>query len=130
MSENIVSDSPDCLEGFSNDLLKLSSTATTTNKMDLTEFKEAGFLQELNRCFLHPLGLALEVVVEANGSVSHISGVWDYRDDPEGITYGDTSATTFKRKREYVNNQRKKTAKTRKKLLGYVIQPIGDVRKK
>jgi len=32
--------------------------------MDIKEFKERGYLQEVNRKFLHPLGLALEVVID------------------------------------------------------------------
>jgi hypothetical protein len=55
-------------------------------KMSVKEFREAGYLQELNRRFLHPLGLALEVVVEPDGS-ERFSDVWDYRDDPEGLLY-------------------------------------------
>lgn len=51
------------------------------------EFREAGYLQEVNRRFLHPLGLALEVLVEDDGS-ERFGEVWDYRDDPEGIHYG------------------------------------------
>lgn len=51
------------------------------------EFRERGYLQELNRRFLHPLGLALEVIVEDDGS-ERLGGIWDYRDDPEGMMYG------------------------------------------
>ena len=55
-------------------------------RMDITEFRELGFLQEVNRRFLHPLGLALEVVLEPDGT-EHLGGVWDYRDDPEGMIF-------------------------------------------
>lgn len=55
--------------------------------IDIKEFREEGFLQEVNRLVLHPAGLALEVTVEEDGS-EHISGVWDYRDDPEGMMFG------------------------------------------
>lgn len=60
----------------------------TVERMDIREFREAGFLQEVNRLFLHPHGLALEVVVEDDGS-ERLGGVWDYRDDPEGIVFGE-----------------------------------------
>ena len=33
------------------------------NKIDVKEFREKGYLQELNRRFLHPLGLALEIII-------------------------------------------------------------------
>lgn len=57
-------------------------------KIDIKEFRELGFLQEANRLFFHPLGLALEVNVNDDGT-EELSGVWDYREDPEGILFGD-----------------------------------------
>ena len=65
-------------------------------KMDIAEFRRLGYLQELNRRFLHPLGLALEVVVADDGT-ERLGGVWDYRDDPEGILYGDEPALVGER---------------------------------
>lgn len=102
--------------------------------MDLTEFREKGFLQEANRQFFHPLGLALEwdtgwtkegleqfvrrqinLARERQGrepaapdsplkfgvidaiwdfiqkvglDKPRLTGVWDYRDDPEGMQFG------------------------------------------
>lgn len=100
--------------------------------MDMQEFQEGGFLQEANRQFFHPLGLALEwtdgwkregleklvirkmkeaeaafgralpesakidkdkldllwaFVQEIGLDKPHIKGVWDYRDDPEGMSF-------------------------------------------
>jgi hypothetical protein len=57
------------------------------NYLDIAEFRELGFLQEANRLFFHPLGLALEVVVNDDGT-EKLGGIWDYRDDPEGIIFG------------------------------------------
>ena len=57
-------------------------------RMDLNEFKSKGFLQEVNRLFFHPLGLALEVFVDEDGNVTSLGGVWDFRDDPEGMFFG------------------------------------------
>ena len=56
-------------------------------RIDIKEFREVGFLQEVNRLFFHPLGLALEVVIEDDGS-EKLGGVWDFRDDPEGMFFG------------------------------------------
>jgi hypothetical protein len=100
--------------------------------MDLGEFRDLGFLQEANRQFFHPLGLALEwndginakgiaeaikrivetqpessaaymhkaghltdaramvieVITELGLDKPRLSGVWDYRDDPEGMEFG------------------------------------------
>jgi hypothetical protein len=82
-------------------------------RMSIKDFQQLGFLQEANRQFFHPLGLALEVVVEecshCNGQrpigVDHVppnclkcdnagelvrlGGVWDFREDPEGIVFGE-----------------------------------------
>lgn len=64
-----------------------------TPLMDLTEFRDLGFLQEVNRCFFHPLGLALAVEVEEHGpqagKVIDLYGIYDSRQDPEGWLYGD-----------------------------------------
>jgi len=57
------------------------------NYMDLNEFIELGFLQEVNRKFFHPLGLALEMVVDKDGNAKRLGRVWDYRDDPEGMFF-------------------------------------------
>ena len=56
--------------------------------IDIKEFIEKGFLQEVNRKFFHPLGLALSVKDNEDGTWS-LNDVWDYRDDPEGMFFGD-----------------------------------------
>ena len=33
-------------------------------RIDIKKFAEMGFLQEANRKFFHPLGLALEIIVD------------------------------------------------------------------
>lgn len=60
----------------------------TAKRIDITEFRERGYLQEANRLFFHPLGLALEVVREEDGS-ERLGGVRDSRDDPEGILFAE-----------------------------------------
>lgn len=62
------------------------TTMSDVKKIDIKEFREFGFLQELNRLFLHPMGMALEVAIEEDGS-EHIGDIWDQRDDPEGMHY-------------------------------------------
>jgi hypothetical protein len=52
--------------------------------MDIAEFRDQGYLQEVNRLVLHPAGLALEVVVNEDGT-EQLGGVLDCREDPEGI---------------------------------------------
>lgn len=88
------------------------------------EFRELGLLQELNRLFLHPRGLALEVVID--GDQVEFGGVWDYREDPEGIIFGDSmldddeSRERAKRVSEMLEDHRE----AREKLLGSVVQPV------
>jgi hypothetical protein len=103
-------------------------------RIDVREFREAGFLLEANRQFFHPHGLALEItrVAEGEGAPMRsmalradeydelcalvaaggasaaliekvhgaaryeigdawISGVWDSRDDPEGVIFAGLS---------------------------------------
>lgn len=62
--------------------------ADEIKKMDFDEFWKLGFVQEANRLFFHPRGLAIEINVE-EGKAIGLGGVWDYRDDPEGILFGD-----------------------------------------
>ena len=57
-------------------------------RIDIKEFRELGYLQEVNRLFLHPLGLALEIVQEEDGT-ERLGGVWDYRKDPEGMAFAE-----------------------------------------
>lgn len=88
--------------------------------MSVSEFRELGYLQELNRQFLHPLGLALSVRIEDDGTET-LDGIWDSRHDPEGIRYAEFDAGDVK-KAQYVMQEQKERAKIRQKILGYVIQ--------
>jgi len=58
-------------------------------RMDIKEFQDAGYLQEVNRMFFHPLGLALEVARNDEDGSMTLSGVRDNRDDPEGMIFDD-----------------------------------------
>ena len=56
--------------------------------MDLNEFRDAGYLMEVNRVFFHPLGLALAVTFDKDtGKVTALEGILDSRDDPEGFIF-------------------------------------------
>jgi len=91
-------------------------------RMPVSEFVTLGYLQELNRRFLHPLGLALEVEIEEDGDV-RFGGVWDYRDDPEGMAFSDFSADDVARG-DRISNELKDAEEMRKALLGWFIQPL------
>jgi hypothetical protein len=55
--------------------------------MDPKEFRTFGYLQEINRQFLHPVGLALEIRIDEETGEETLGKIWDYRDDPEGIWF-------------------------------------------
>jgi hypothetical protein len=96
--------------------------------MITSEFREQGYLQELNRQFFHPLGLALEVTVEEDGT-EKLGGIWCYQEDPEGIQYdyanfSQERLTEARRKRDNISNVKNSRLKERHKALGYWIEPI------
>lgn len=97
-------------------------------RIDIKEFREKGYLQEINRRFLHPLGLALEVVAEHDGT-ERLGGIWDYREDPEGVVYeiegsDQERKDRFKRNEKFVDSEFEKRFETRKENLGFDIEPI------
>jgi hypothetical protein len=96
--------------------------------MSVKEFRELGYLQELNRQFLHPLGLALEVVVDDDGNES-FGGVWDCRNDEDGIIYDlknsdEDRKNKFIKKQKFIESEWFRIGKLRQKKLGYNIEPI------
>lgn len=56
-------------------------------RMTAKEFRQLGLLQEVNRQFLHPMGLALEVVRDTDTGEEWFGQVWDFRDDKEGMKF-------------------------------------------
>ncbi len=89
-------------------------------RIDIKEFREMGLLQEINRQFLHPLGLALEVIIDEETEIESLGGIWDYREDDEGMTFGDGMINPEKVKniKEFTKRQHKK----RKETIGFIIQ--------
>jgi hypothetical protein len=97
-------------------------------RIDIKEFREKGYLQEVNRQFLHPLGLALEVKMDDDGNET-LGGVWDYREDDEGIYYNlknsdQTRIDNFIRKDNFIKSEQKIIGDKRESKLGFVIEPI------
>ena len=91
-------------------------------RMDIQEFQEGGYLLEVNRRFFHPLGLALEIVREEDGSM-HLGGIWDYRDDPEGLLFPELDEEDIAKAR-HVQQLRDEKAMIRRERYGFVVQPI------
>lgn len=101
--------------------------------LDPQEFIDAGYLQEANRLFFHPLGLALQVDEVAQpydvaGRVSFAPSrsmtvrVWDERDDPEGIRFAEPLPDPVKA--DAVARQHVERRQAREDALGYWIQPV------
>jgi len=127
------------------------------NRIDIKEFKDEGFLQEANRQFFHPLGLALEINIDWPNTIKRLEeidekiadaekekfdnnpsnhphavyslgGIWDYRDDPDGMFFG--KGVIDKEKIKKVNSLRKLKTEQRKnsgfKVSKYGTQQIED----
>lgn len=89
--------------------------------LDIAELRLAGYLQEVNRQFFHPLGLALAVVVDPDGT-EHLGMIWDYREDPEGIIFGGSLLSVEKAENvQRIEDERKPP---RIESLGFWIQPV------
>lgn len=98
-----------------------------TKYISIREFCNRGYLQEVNRRFLHRLGLALEVSVDDSSGteVYALSGVRDAREDPEGYVFGPRSFDSRSLERAtLVENELAAKQAARVKLLGADIQPI------
>ena len=94
---------------------------TKIKRMSITEFRELGYLQEVNRQFLHPLGLSLGVNVgDVIGEES--LGVWDCRDGTGCATIDD--GMLDEAKAAHVRREFTRLAGTRFKALGYSVQPV------
>jgi hypothetical protein len=92
-------------------------------KMDIKEFREMGLLAEVNRTFFHPLGLALEIVIKEDGT-EKLGGIWDYRNDPEGILYAKAAFPTDKIKaaQKFIKEKHEQRLKT----LGFLFQDVDN----
>jgi hypothetical protein len=97
-------------------------------RIDIKEFREKGYLQEVNRRFFHPLGLALEIRQEHDGTET-LGGIWDHREDPEGIYYDIANSWTerqskFKYNKKFIDDEFEMRGKARKDILGFDIEPV------
>lgn len=54
--------------------------------MDLKEFRDKGYLHEVNRLLLHRVGLALAWGEDEEGNMS-LAGIVDFSDAPEGMVF-------------------------------------------
>lgn len=96
-------------------------------RIDIKEFRESGYLQELNRRFLHPLGMALEVVIDDSGE-EKLGGILDFRGDKEGIYYDISNSDLerqerFKKNKSFIDNEFNIRLEYRKEIIGFGVEP-------
>ena len=96
--------------------------------INITEFRKKGYLQELNRQFLHPLGLALVVSIDEDDN-EILSGIHDFREDPTGIIYDLEKSETdrivrFNENADFIEKEFDRTIKHRMDKLGFGVEVI------
>jgi len=87
--------------------------------LDLKVLISDGYLQEVNRGFFHPLGLALAVTMDG-GTLS--LAILDARNDPEGFKFAD--GEDLFEKSQLIRARMVERMGARFKALGYWHQPI------
>lgn len=90
------------------------------------ELKESGLLQEVNRQFFHPLGLALAVGHDDETGEWTLAGIHDGRDDPEGYMFDELDDQAVERGHAIVAEQMQRMV-IRRERLGYGVQPLADL---
>ena len=143
-----------------NDNKESKTNKDEVNRISIKKFREEGYLQELNRRFLHILGLALEVIIiDEDIDIENIKekvkkaeifdkkekdilytllnkvedhyclgGIWDYRDDPEGMIFGeymykDEKNKDMEKKAEKVKEECFEKLDNRMDRFGFGVQP-------
>jgi hypothetical protein len=91
-------------------------------EMNIEEFLEGGFLQEVNRRFFHPLGLAMSVKTHGDGTVT-LHKIWDGRDDPEGFTFEGWNESDTARAL-VIDEEMERRLQIRREKLGFGVQPL------
>lgn len=96
--------------------------------MDIKEFVNEGYLQELNRQFLHPLGVALSVKIDDDGNYS-LDSIWDCREDDGGIYYDFKNSDKERCEKAYkkyknIDKIRQDRESKRIQAMGYFIENI------
>jgi hypothetical protein len=90
---------------------------------------DSGLLFRINQTILHPLGLALQVTLDDDGSGAGFA-VIDIRDDPEGCVFAEDpfehgTSKYFK----YMQEQGDDALASRFSSLGFIEQKFGDLEK-
>lgn len=95
------------------------------NMMPLTQFARIGYLQEVNRRFLHPMGLAIALSKDNDTGAVRFLGIQDHSEDPEGMTFKSFSESDVERGQR-IDALYKQALLARQKRLGYGVQPLSS----
>ena len=93
--------------------------------LSMKDFVDLGFLQEVNRQFFHPRGLALALRIPEDENIDPnekegIIQIWDERDDPEGVYFGEVDLEKIKVSQELYEQK----SFYRKEHFGWIIQSV------
>lgn len=95
--------------------------------MPLDEFVKEGLLQEVNRLFFHPRGLALTFERDKiTGKNVRIKGIQTCGDDPEGFVFTNWEPEDYER-RDKVEDRHMRYARARLHKLGFDVQGVGVI---
>ena len=100
----------------------MANNQNKVNMLSLDEFFRSGLLQEVNRIFFHPLGLALTVNIK-DDSVVAIGGIQDFRSDEEGLVFSSLDRNSYL-KMLNVQKEMERRKLIREERLGFFIQPV------
>ena len=92
-----------------------------TKEISLDEFHKKGYLQEINRQFLHPLGLSLAFKFGADGT-RKFHAIYDHRDSNELLVFQNELLDT--KKKAFVEREQEARGQNRISNLGFIQQPI------
>lgn len=116
MSDSEGSIIPESVPAIGTDQLKFIS---------VKDFRDGGYLSEVNRRVLHPLGLALSVDIAEDGTET-FGPIWDCRDDPEGIVYDGVLTEKMTENAKRIERQIEARREARVAALGFFVQDPGQ----
>jgi hypothetical protein len=87
----------------------------------MDQFHKQGYLQELNRQFLHPLGLSLALKIDGEGK-RKLYAIWDHRDSKDHVLF--KPGLLDPKKKAFVENEQEERGQIRISNLGFIMQPI------
>ena len=102
--------------------IQLGNGEHLTKTITPEEFWSGGYLQEANRRFFHPLGLALTAQIDEDSGEIKLGQILDGRHDPEGIRFARGMASAVKVGK--IDDEWKYKLEVRMKALGYMVQPV------